>query len=304
MSDKKKSGCLKWVVIALGVIVALVIVLGIVATLWLGPVVKTVIVNAAPMLGVKADIENVHIRPLSGNVVITDLQVTNPEGYTEPHLFTIDKFQVKIKPTSLMGDKPLVIEKVIIHAPEFTYEVTGGKSNLDTLMAKLPKSEKEEKEETPKPKSDKPAKKIVIKHIEFFDGQVNVRTGYTLGQTIPVPMPGFQLNNIGTEEDGVTPVQAASAVGGAIISSITDVVQKSAELISEKARELAGHAKEAAKAALESGKEAAKSAAETGKAALESGKDAAKDALDSGKESLDKTKDAIKGLGDDLKKIF
>ena len=272
-------------------IVAVVVVIAVIGIfLFLDSIIKGAIEKGAPAAtGCKATVEKVSVKPFSGSVLVKNLKIASPAGYEEPEMFAIEEFRVKLSVASLMkkDSEPIVINEIIIRSPKIAYEVANGKSNFEAVMSRFPQSDKPEKE---KPKGEKsPARKVIIDLVEFKDGQVNVRAPYTLGQSVPLLLPGFTLTEIGRKDNGITAVQAASHVLGNLASVVTNLVKNSAKLISDQAEKLATGATDAAK-----------SAVDTGKAAVDATKDAGKAVLDSGKDAADAAKDAVKGI----KKLF
>ena len=271
-------------------IVAVVLVVAIIGLfIFLDSAIKTAIEKGAPtVIGCKATVEKVSIKPFSGRVLVKNLVIESPPGYEEPALFAIEEFRVKVDVGSVLKKSgPIIINEVIIEKPLIAYEVKGSKSNFQHIMERFPKDDAPEKE---KPKDVKtPGRKVIIDHIKFADGQVNVRAGYTLGYGIPLSLPGLELRDIGRSSNGVTAVQALSNVLGNLASDVTNLVTDSMKFITEQAGNLAKGVTDAAKGAVDAGK-----------AAVDATKDAGKAVLDSGKDAADAAKDAVKGI----KKLF
>ncbi len=270
---KKKSSWLKRILIGLGVLAGVIILAVIGLILYLDPIVKSAIEKGAPAaLGCKATVGKISVRPLRGQILIQDLKLGSPEGYKEEEMFAIKEFRVKINVASVLGKEtePIVINEIIIHSPKIAYEVVNGKANFEKVMERFPKSDKPDK-----PKDDKkPARKIIIDHVEFLDGQVNVRAPYTFNHTIPLPLPSVEINDIGRQNNGITAVQAVSAILAQLASTVTELVTGSMKQLEEEAAKIL------------------KSAGDVGKAA----RDAGKNVIDAGKDAVDATKDAVKGL--------
>jgi len=245
----------------LGVILAAIVLLLIVLLWRIDSVVKTAIEKGAPAaLGCKATVEKVSVKPFSGRVMVKNLKLESPEGY-KTEMFTIEEFRVKMDIRSLFkkDSEPIVINEVIIHKPQIAYEVVGSKSNFQVIMDRFPKSDKPDK---PTPKDDKkPARKVIIDLVEFRDGQVNVRAPYTLGQTVPLPLPPLKLENIGRNSNGVTAVQAVSNILGSLASCVTDLVTDSAKFIADQAKNLATGALDVGGKAIDAATDAVKDAA-------------------------------------------
>jgi len=260
----KNPKLLKRILSGLGIFAAVLVVAIVFAFIFIDSLVKNAIEKGAPrLLGCKASVEKVSVKPFSGRVLVKNLKIASPEGYVEPEMFAIDEFRLKVDVRSVLkkNTEPVIINEVIIYGPKIAYEVVNGKPNFEKITERFPKSEKEE---TPKD-AKKPGRKVIIDLVEFRDGQVNVRAGYTLGYGIPLPLPGLKLTDIGRASGGVTAVQAVGSILGSLASSVTELVSSSAKYLTDQAKGLAEGALDAGKAVLDAGKDAGKAALEAGK---------------------------------------
>ncbi len=108
---------------------------------------------------------------------------------------------------SLLGDT-IVIEDMIIEAPEFRYETKLMASNVKDLLKNIDKiagSSDEEEAEA----EDSGEKRIAIKRFILRNGKVSIGTG---DAAVTVPLPDLELNDLGSPEKGLTPMQLAGAV--------------------------------------------------------------------------------------------
>ena len=267
----------KRILTGIGIFAAVVVIVIVGAFLFLDSILKGAIEKGAPrIIGCKATVEKISVKPFSGRVLVRNLKIASPEGYVEPELFAIEEFRVKMDVGSVLkgGDKPIVINEVVITGSVISYEVVNGKPNFEKIMERFPKDDAPEK-----PKDNKkPGRKVIIDRVEFRDGTVNVRAGYTLGYGVPLPLPRLELNDIGRASGGVTAVQAVGNVLGNLTTSVTNLVLDSAKFIEDQAKNFA------------------KGALEVGKDALNAGKEAGKAALDAGKDAVEATGDALKKL--------
>jgi hypothetical protein len=262
----KNPKLLKRILAGLGIFLAVVLILIVGVFVFLDSIIKNAIEKGAPaFLGCKATVEKISVKPFSGRVLVKNLKLASPAGYAEPEMFAIGEFRLKVDVGSVLKKNgPVVINEIIIHEPLIAYEVVGSKSNFQHLMDRLPKSDAPEK-----PKDEKkPGRKVIIDRVEFRDGQVNVRAGYTLGYGIPLPLPGLKLTDIGRAGGGVTAAQAVGSILGSLASSVTELVTSSAKFITDQAKNLA-------EGAAEIGGKAIDAAADAGKAAAGAVKDAA-----------------------------
>lgn len=83
-----------------------------------------------------AGISQVVVFPLDGRVVVDNIYVNNPEGFTAPSLFKLENINVAFQSDSLRSP-PLVIESIDVLNPEVHLERTPEAVNVQSLVALL-----------------------------------------------------------------------------------------------------------------------------------------------------------------------
>ena len=201
--------------IILGAIVALVIVAVVVIGFSLGGAVTAGVNQFAPQItGTTVTLKSANISPLTGSGTLTNLVVGNPAGWSDHNLASIAKIQVDIAPMSLFGDT-LVIDDMILDSPEFRYETKLISSNVKDLQKHI---ESAVGGGTDSPASaDTPARRVAVKRFILRNGKVTIGSGPA---AITVPLPDLELNDLGTPEKGLTPVQLVGAVSKEIVGDI------------------------------------------------------------------------------------
>ena len=149
----------------IGIIVVILIIAVFAIILNLGKIVKTGINKVVPQVTkCEAHVDDVNFNVFGGKFEIKNLVIKNPEGYKTDQAFSLGHIFVNVKMASLMSDV-IEIDQVLIDAPEITYEVGLGNSNLNTILenvnSALPSSDEEKKEEKEEKKEG--GKKVVIK---------------------------------------------------------------------------------------------------------------------------------------------
>ena len=214
--------------IVVGIIVVLVILLlGLILTLpmTIGPLVKSAAAAGGPkVLGVDVNVGDVKLKPLGGQLTITDLQVGNPEGYTDKDSFSVKSVDVALQTKSLLSGDTIYIDKIMIDSPAILYEVQNGKSNFDAIMEKAQAAEKAEEEESKKSGEKKPGKKVVIKEFVLKGSQVSYSSKLTLNKPITIPLPSVKVNGIGEKGGGATAVEAVGEIISATVGGLKDAV--------------------------------------------------------------------------------
>lgn len=251
---------IKWTVI---VIVALVVVSLLTLPFTITPIVNGAAAAGGAITGTKISVGKVGFNPFSGNLTVKQVQIGNPEGYSENNLFAVESIVVDLKMSSLSSDT-IVIDNIEIQDPLIRYETQKGKSNFDTVMDRLNGGKKEqpaEKKEASEKKAEKRQKeagrKVVIKRFHLAGAKVVAASGLLNGKGITLPVPELTLTGIGEKSGGVTTLDVLNEIirgtGEQSIRAVQGSLTEAADSISKEAesaaKEIAGSVKEAKAAA-------------------------------------------------------
>jgi len=194
-------------------VVAIVVVIAIGASL--GGAVTAGVNNLAPKItGTKVTLGSASISPLTGSGTLVNLIVGNPASWSENNLASIGKVHVDVAPMSLLRDT-IVIDDMVIESPEFRYETRLIASNVKDLLKHI--EEVVGASSATETESSGPGKKIAVKRFILRGGKVTIGTGTA---AITVPLPDLELNDLGTPENGLTPVQLVAEVSQEIVGDI------------------------------------------------------------------------------------
>ncbi len=206
----------------LGIFIGVVIVVLAVALLvFPGQMVKAAVNKAGPaVLGVDVRLEGADFKLLQGDAELKRLFIGNPKGYNTPSLVEVETITVKLDTSTLTKDT-IIIEKVFVENPVFTYQKGLLGSNLSKLLKQL---EGDKPDDGKDQKKDKEAgKKVIINELEIQGATVKLSVkGIPAGA--PIPLPTITLKDIGKEKDGASIAEAVAAVFKAVLGSITKVV--------------------------------------------------------------------------------
>ncbi len=281
----------KLVKILVGIVIVLVVVVLVgVLTLpfTIGPVVRTAAVLGGPVaLGVPVSVGDVKLRPLAGNLTISQVKVGNPEGYSQNKAFAVDNIEIGLKTSSLFSDT-IEITKIQIDAPAISYESKDGKSNFDVMLANAKKNAEEQKAK--KPEERRSSRKVLIDEFSLNSGKVSFTSGLTMGKALMIPLPSVTVRDIGKASGGASFADALTQVVNGILGGLTQAITGAAGSAADLLKGLEGGAAKGASDALKG--------ATSG--ATEAVGDAAKAAQDAAKGATDAAKDAAKSL----KKLF
>jgi hypothetical protein len=217
---KSKTGLL--VKIILGIL-AVLVVLAVVAVILIDPIAKNALEKGAPLvLGANVSVERIHIAPFKGRVEITGLIIDNPsESYSSEYAIKLGDIVADIDLGTLTKDK-VRIEEMVMRDVDVVYETNVLSSNLQEILGnvqKLDTAEKKEKqeEESSGKKEDK-EKTLQVDLIELESVGVTVQAkGAAAGLPIKVSMD--PMTNLGTGEEGITPVGLTLRILGAIVTT-------------------------------------------------------------------------------------
>jgi len=244
---------------AIGILLLTVIGL-VVFVAYLDAMVKAGIEAVGPKItGTTVTVESVQLMLLTGEGRVKGLVIGNPKGYQSRSAFKLGDARVKVDVRSALTDK-LIIEEIVVDAPDVTYEVVVARSNIAQIQENVSAFAKSlgGGEPAPKPapqEANVHQKKVQINHFIVRNGRVNAST---LGRSATVPLPDIHLRDIGKESGGVTAEKAAAEAFAALNRSVVQSVagagkflEKGAEAAGEAAKSAGGEAEKAGSKAVE-----------------------------------------------------
>jgi len=224
----------------------------------------------------QVSLDKTEISASSGKGALKGLKVGNPKNFHTASAFQFNEVSLALDVTTLTAPT-IVIHEIVIAAPEITYELGDGGSNMDAIKRNIDSYLKsagvgssggggEEK------KADSGGKKLIIEKFSVRGGKVNVSAAILKGKSMTVSLPAIELRDIGKDKGGASPGEVADKMFDALSQGIGKVVKP---LNLDKAQELV----EGVAGALSEG--------------LGEGVGDSKEALDKGLESVG---DSVKGL--------
>ena len=310
-------------------IVVLVVVALLALPLWFGPVVKTAANAAVPGI-VKTDFHmgHLHLNPYTARFELGDMQLSNPQGYSEKYAVTLGDIVFDAELLSLATDvihiEEITVKDIFVSVvsggendignfKQIQYNVAGGKekyeaaeaekeekAKLEELRAKETTQEKRESEPQVA-EEEKPAKKVIIDklHIAGLKVQLGI---------IPISVPlTIELTDIGRKSGGATFEEAWQQIWAGILNSagmVGDQLKALGGMASDSAKQATEAASRVAAQATESATKVAAQASESASKAASAVSDAASDATKAVGDTMNKaTEGATKAL-DSLKKLW
>jgi hypothetical protein len=290
----------------IGILIVVLIIALFAIILNLGKIVKTGINTVVPQVTkCEAHVDDVNFNVFGGKFEIKNLVIKNPEGYKTDHAFALGHIFVNVNMGSLMSDV-IEIDQVLIDAPEITYEVGLGNSNLNTILenvnSSLPSSDEEKKEEKEEKKEG--GKKVVVNLVKVTNGKIGVSAKIAGGMEAPIVLPDIEIKDLGKKEGGISMVQAAAITLKTTLLSIFDVLKSSGKLLLDGAKAIGEGIVDGVKSLGDGAKDSIKSLGDSAKEGVKSLEDGAKSLGDSAKELKDNVKDNVKNAAEGLKNLI
>lgn len=236
---------MKWLMRILVVLLILILGLVLVANYYLGAIVIKVTETAgSSALGVPIKLEQASFRLLQGHVTLRGFVLGNPKGFKTENAISVGEISVDLDTRSLLSDT-IVIKRIYVDAPDITYELGLGKSNIGRILEQASgPAEPEKKEESS-------GKKVVIEDLLIENGHVRISATLAMGAAAPIPLPTIHLTDIGKEKQGASPLEVVEQVLGAIMGSVTKVVTGAVGLVGDGAKVVGGVAVSAVEGTVE-----------------------------------------------------
>ncbi len=282
----------------IGVLIIILIIAVFAIILNLGKIVKTGINTVVPQVTkCEAHVDDVNFNVFGGKFEIKNLVIKNPEGYKTDQAFSLGHIFVNVKMGSLMSDV-IEIDQVLIDAPEITYEVGLGNSNLNTILenvnSSLPSSEGEEKKEEKEEKKEG-GKKVVVNLVKVTNGKIGVSAKIAGGMEAPIVLPDIEIKDLGKKEGGISMVQAAAITLKTTLLSIFDVLKSSGKLLLDGAKAIGEGIVDGVKSIGDGAKDSIKSLGDGAKSLGDSAKDIKDNVKDIGNNAVEGLKNLIPG---------
>ena len=200
--------------------------------------------------GAPVSVGSVSIELSDGRGVIRNLRVGNPAGFSDADAFRLGEIELDIDTASITR-QPLVIEALVVHAPEALYELDArGRSNLDAILANVERYSGSGSEADTGADAAPAGEqtRIRVSRFVFEEGKVTANAA-ALGQEQPLEaqLPPVRLNDVGGAS-GATADELGKQILGAFTRSAVRAVARS-QIQKGLADRLGSEAGEAAEAA-------------------------------------------------------
>jgi hypothetical protein len=168
----------------------------------LNSLVKKAVETVGPTI-TKTDVRlaSASLSPFSGSGKLSGFLIGNPEGFKGHFALKLGSIAVSVEKQTLLKE-PIVVNSVVINAPEVMLIGTLGGTNLQKLTKNIQSSGSSSKEEKSAPSS---SKKFVVKEVVISGAKLHLAAS-ALDQKVSqtIPLPDIHLQNIGTAGKGVS----------------------------------------------------------------------------------------------------
>ncbi|MEE8105890.1 MAG: hypothetical protein V3T86_10185 [Planctomycetota bacterium] len=174
-------------------------------------------------LGVETKLEKLSLSIFGGTCALDELTIANPEGFSAPHFFRMDRGEAAISLASLTDDR-IVAPYLRLHGIDLNMQKGDGKANYEIILDNLKKQESEPEatdpkstETEPSEPTDKPGKQFVIKEVLLTDIRVKAELSLTglVTREYDIRIKRIRLQDVGSESKG-----------GAIVSELWGTIMK------------------------------------------------------------------------------
>jgi len=91
---------------------------------------------APKYLQTSVTLEEVDFQPFQGHVMLKNLRIENPKGFSENDLFSLGLITVDLQPKTLLSNK-IIINKILIDTVAARYEIANGTNNIAVIQKNL-----------------------------------------------------------------------------------------------------------------------------------------------------------------------
>lgn len=220
-----------WVIVALIAFIALSFYLTLNN---LDTIVKQVVERAgSEALQTQVKLNRVDISLVEGRAELGGLTIKNLPGFGAENIFEMDTIAVGINVEAL-ADKLVDITGVDIRGVKVVAEQKGGSTNIQQLLAQLPKSSQESAGTTGGAESGSSEFLIKLRELKFLDSSVVLKTDQWGDEALAIP--DIKLANLGGEK-GSTPDKLARSILDPLLKQVNRAVQQGLKkAIEEKAK--------------------------------------------------------------------
>ncbi len=166
-------------------------------------------------LGVETSVGGVLLRPIAGHVRISDLDVANPDGFSDRSFMTIGVAEADVEVRSLLRD-PVVIHRFVLRDIEVSLEWKLGGTNYDVILDYMDDPAAESAAE-----DAGPGQVIEVLRIENVKAHLKLDGVGGKSSEFEVEVPEIELRGIGRDSpDGISIAGLSRLLTTAILRAV------------------------------------------------------------------------------------
>lgn len=199
---KKGDAAMKKSLKIFAVIAGLIVIGGTSVYLGRNTLIKKAVETAGPkFLQTTVSLGEVDFQPFQGHLMLKELHIGNPEGFSENDLFSLGLITVDLQPKTLLTNK-IIINQILIDKVAARYEIANGTNNIAMLQKNIAGGQKTATEKNiPAEPADlsveKPVKTVIIKDLSVKNAKVSAAVS---GVSMSLPLPTIHMTGIGEEK--------------------------------------------------------------------------------------------------------
>ncbi len=178
--------------------------------------------GATYALGVETRVDSVDIGVMSGEVTLSQLRVSNPEGFSESDFLSLADGRVSVSLGSLMEDE-VTLPELRLTGLHMSLEKRKGRANYEAILDGLKRFESNESSGSVDPSEEEAGKRFVVRKVIVEDVRVDVELLPLRGPLtrLPVTIERIELSDIGSDtEGGVVLAELSGTLVKAILQAI------------------------------------------------------------------------------------
>lgn len=157
------------------------------------------------VLNVDVALEDADLSIFSGQASLKGFNLGQPDGYGDGLMFGLEAVDLKLQPSTLLGNH-LIIDEISIEEPAIEAVLKGDLSNFEAFTNALGLPATDEAEEAASEFT------MTIKRLAVTQPQMRVVKDGALALDETITLASFELTDLGTDEEGLTPQEVARHV--------------------------------------------------------------------------------------------
>ncbi|WP_339631511.1 hypothetical protein [uncultured Sneathiella sp.] len=158
--------------------------------------------------------------PTTGEATLLNLKVESPVPFTAQPALLAPRIEIQIDPHTI-GQETIVIKRLMVEAPEITYEIIKSGDNLRKIRDHIKDAvSAEQRGQFPLDRKGSP-KKIIIDDLYIQNGVVIVQAENLTGNRETALLEDIHLENVGQAENGLEAAALIEEIYASVLQATT-----------------------------------------------------------------------------------